>query len=134
MDHDGVGDICDKCPGGDDAQDHDNDGVPDACDNCVHVKNSDQADSDGDDVGDACDNCVVLFNPLVNFQETNLTEARRMQPDRDGDGVGDACDNCPDRINPDQKDSENNGVGMQCCVAAPYFFTNVFFLYCNVMA
>jgi RHS repeat-associated protein len=35
-------------------------------------------------------------------------------PDRDGDGVPDASDNCPDTPNPDQRDSDNDGVGDAC--------------------
>jgi hypothetical protein len=67
-DADGVGDICDICPGvANPAQeDSDQDGVGDACDNCSATANAGQADADGDGIGDACDatsGAVVLgFN------------------------------------------------------------------------
>jgi hypothetical protein len=35
-------------------------------------------------------------------------------PDRDHDGIPDFRDNCPDVYNPDQKDSDNNGIGDAC--------------------
>lgn len=34
--------------------------------------------------------------------------------DSDGDGVSDATDNCPDDANPDQKDSDDDGIGDIC--------------------
>ena len=80
-DRDGVGDVCDLCPGADDRADADADGIPDTCDNCSLVPNSLQADMDGDGVGDACDNCLRVANAN--------------QADSNGNGIGDACDETP---------------------------------------
>ncbi len=37
-----------------------------------------------------------------------------MSNDSDGDGVNDAIDNCPEIFNPDQKDTDNDGIGDAC--------------------
>jgi hypothetical protein len=34
--------------------------------------------------------------------------------DNDNDGIADKSDNCPDVYNPDQKDTDNDGVGDVC--------------------
>jgi predicted outer membrane repeat protein len=54
-DADGVCNVDDICPGGDDNIDTDGDGVPDYCDNCPNTANASQADSDGNGTGDACE-------------------------------------------------------------------------------
>jgi hypothetical protein len=89
-DGDGVGNVCDTTPNGDD----DGDGVDNGTDNCPSVANPDQADSDGDGVGDACE------TPAPG--------------DDDGDGVDNGSDNCPSVSNPDQADLDNDGVGDAC--------------------
>jgi hypothetical protein len=48
-DSDGIADVSDQCPGGDDGIDQDEDGIPDACDDSI--------DSDGDGVVDPSDLC-----------------------------------------------------------------------------
>ncbi len=94
-DGDLVGDVCDNCPGIQNAgqADQDGDGDGDDCDNCVTVYNPGQDDVDGDDVGGACDNCPVTPN--------------NDQADGDGDGAGDVCDNCSGISNPDQRDTDS---------------------------
>lgn len=106
-DGDGVFDLCDRCPGFDDAVDVDGDGVPDACDPCP-LANPDDAngngicddidDSDGDGVPDAWDVCP-------GFDDAE---------DRDGDGVPDGCDICPDDADPSQADFDGDGIGNAC--------------------
>ena len=100
---DGVGDVCDNCPTGQnsDLADSDHDGIGDACDNCPTVSNPNQADSsDGDGLGDACDNCPRVSNPD--------------QANSDGDRGGDACDNCPTVPDFNQADSDGDGLGDSC--------------------
>ncbi|RJG41889.1 chitinase [Motilimonas pumila] len=41
-----------------------------------------------------------------------------MPTDSDGDGISDEVDNCPNVANPDQKDTDNNGVGDACETSA----------------
>ena len=77
----------DLCPSvaGDQRVDADNDGVGDLCDNCPGLGNPDQADlgdldldtGRADGVGDACDNCALAFNPrevifLEDFQTLGM--------------------------------------------------------------
>ena len=78
-DADGVGDLCDVCPGFNDAVDFDADTIPDGCDNCPQNSNVAQADSDGDGNGDSCDVCAGFDDNV----------------DADGDLVADGCDLCP---------------------------------------
>ncbi len=75
-DGDGVGDVCDLCPNGDDNLDNDSDGVPDYCDVCNGF--DDNADFDEDEIADGCDNCPEHFNPG--------------QEDSNSNDVGDLCD------------------------------------------
>jgi hypothetical protein len=89
-DHDGLGNVCDTTPNGDD----DGDGVDNGTDNCVGVANPSQADTDNDGVGDACDTTP--------------------NGDNDGDGVDNNADNCPSVANPDQADLDNDHIGDAC--------------------
>lgn len=73
-DRDGLGDACDPCPLGGDADpatcngraaaDTDGDGVPNESDNCPALPNPLQEDGDGDGIGDACDACPTLSTPI----------------------------------------------------------------------
>ncbi len=60
-DSDGLGNVCDPCPLGEDLTDRDNDGINDCIDPCP-TSAGDASDSDGDGVGDACDNCPRAAN------------------------------------------------------------------------
>jgi len=65
-DRDGVGDVCDQSPLGEDQVtdgDYDGDGSADGADNCPFASNADQSDQDGDQMGDLCDACPEDANP-----------------------------------------------------------------------
>jgi MYXO-CTERM domain-containing protein len=118
---DGAGDPCDVCPTIEDmGMDMDGDQVGDSCDNCALGPNANQEDGDYDVVGDVCDNCVTTYNPLQEDGGTLGTE-----PELTGfpDGVGDACDNCPDDYNPGQSDIDADNRGDICdnCPQTPNF-------------
>ena len=70
-DEDGLGDVCDLCPLGEDSDgeclqfdpdDRDSDGSLDSIDNCPTEPNFLQEDQDGDGTGDACDPCPTRAN------------------------------------------------------------------------
>jgi hypothetical protein len=125
-DGDGKGDACDD--------DLDGDGIPNAQDNCPNIPNAAQTisfpnlfgpgtghganglgdacnpDIDGDGIPNAADHCPRYpdaSNP-VTVPGVNCVV------DSDGDGVDDSHDNCPTVPNPDQKDTNNNGIGDAC--------------------
>lgn len=89
-DGDGIGDVCDSTPNGDD----DNDSIDNLVDNCPTVVNFNQLDTDGDGIGDACDSTP--------------------NGDTDNDGVDNLADNCPLVINPGQIDTDHDGIGDAC--------------------
>lgn len=88
-DADGVCELDDICPGGDDTHDSDGDGTPDLCDGCPNDPGKVSAgicgcgrsdlDSDGDQSADCVDRCPNGDDRM----------------DTDGDGAPDACDGCP---------------------------------------
>ncbi|MHC4697404.1 MAG: thrombospondin type 3 repeat-containing protein, partial [Planctomycetota bacterium] len=77
-DGDGVPDVCDTCPGGDDNQDSDGDGTPDFCDGCPYDPEKTEPgpcgcgaldiDDDGDvDLDDHADFASCMSGPGVPF-------------------------------------------------------------------
>lgn len=63
-DHDGMGDLCDLCPGdADDGTNTDGDALPDACDVCPFLAGDSGVDGDMDGRGDDCDLCPMDFDP-----------------------------------------------------------------------
>ena len=116
-DGDGVPDLQDVCPGGDDNTNSDGDLSPDFCDICPFDADNDadgdgvcgdidycpltadssQMDTDGDLAGDACDVCP--------FDAAN---------DIDGDGVCGDIDVCPIVSDPSQTDTDGDSVGDAC--------------------
>ncbi len=137
-DADGVGDLCDQCPGFDDNVDADADGVPDGCDICAGF--DDNADADADGVPDGCDICAGFddnddadtdgvpdgcdicagFDDNVDTDSDSVPDGCDLCPgfsdlaDGDSDTVPDSCDNCPEDPNTDQADTNENGVGDVC--------------------
>ncbi len=59
-DADGIGDVCDMCVGGGDA---DFDGIQDPCDNCPTDRNPRQRNIDNDALGDVCDCTNIGIEP-----------------------------------------------------------------------
>ena len=89
-DTDGLGNVCDLTPNGDD----DSDTIDNLADNCPAVVNTGQIDTDTDGLGDACD----------------LTP----NGDDDSDTIDNLADNCPALANVDQQDTDNDGTGDVC--------------------
>jgi N-acetylneuraminic acid mutarotase len=122
-DGDGVGDVCDVCPGFDDNLDTDADGRPNDCDNCPDTYNDMQIDSDIDGIGDSCDVCAELPDPEQNDgDQDGVGDLCDPCPDDtlndpDGDGICGAVDNCPSVYNPEQQDNNEDGIGNACCCA-----------------
>ncbi len=97
-DNDGIGDVCDLCPGFDDNVDIDNDGIPDDCDPLI--------DSDGDGVSDALDQCPG-FDDNVDADNDSIPDGCDSLIDSDGDGVSDALDQCPGFDDNEDLDNDN---------------------------
>ncbi len=104
-DGDGVLDVCDVCPGGDDALDSDGDGTPDACDGCPDDANETEPgdcgcgvaedDSDADGTPDCVDGCPD--DPYkIDPGDCGCGAA---DTDSDADGTPDCLDGCPDDPN-----------------------------------
>lgn len=56
---------------------------------------------------------------VSTFSFTDPDPCAEFGGDTDGDGVCDADDNCPEHPNPSQADSDDDGVGDACDIAAP---------------
>ncbi len=109
-DHDGVGDVCDNCPGipngaqkGWCVRNHGYDGFitegecmyDEQCHEGMHCSLN-QEDLDGDEVGEACDNCEAFMNAD--------------QKDWDGDEIGDACDCFDGFMGPNEAGADCGGI------------------------
>jgi len=124
-DGDGKGDVCDD--------DLDGDGIPNAQDNCPNIPNQQQTISfpaifgkgtqkgGATGLGDAC-NPDIDGDGIPNAQDPCPRNPDPSAPaggpgcfvDSDNDGVDDSHDNCPNVANPDQKDTDNDGIGDAC--------------------
>ncbi len=99
-DQDGVCDIDDVCPAGDDREDTDEDGIPDPCDLCDGEDTS--GDTDGDricddrDTDDDDDGCPDSSDLAPTVPD----------PDPDEDGLVGGCDPCPADAG---NDADNDG-------------------------
>lgn len=136
-DGDGVGDLCDTCatdpnkvsPGECGCRvadtDSDHDGTPDCFDPCSSdptktspglcgcgIPDTDTDDDGRADCDDACPNDRDKIAP-------GACGCGIPDTDTDGDGVPNCHDNCPTTFNPDQRDSNNDGVGDACTTVQP---------------
>ncbi|MEM9918471.1 MAG: hypothetical protein AAF990_10270 [Bacteroidota bacterium] len=95
-DGDGVCDMLDKCPGGDDNVDTDDDGIPDDCDECVVGGPCDDGNpcTYNDRIGSRC-NCYGIESG-----------------DNDKDGLCNAIDPCPE--GPQSEDADNDNIADAC--------------------
>jgi hypothetical protein len=142
LDNDGITAPPDNCPFdynppvGGVQPDGDADGVGNLCDNCPGVSNprnpetGSQPDSDADGVGDACDfddidfdgrvnsvdNCPDVYNPTQVPAGGGSTRGAACSGsgDRDNDGVQDRLDKCVRTADAAQTDSDNDGIGNAC--------------------
>ncbi len=88
LDFDGLGDVCDPCPGLSGPQpDADSDGIGDPCDNCTQLGNSDQRNTDGDLLGDVCDEDDD--NDGLADREESRQRSDPLKRDTDGGGTPD---------------------------------------------
>lgn len=130
-DGDGVGDVCDNCPGtrNPSQKDSDRDGVGDMCDLCPEKYDPTNADLNGNLVGDVCEQCATESS----FREFCVAGTKTCEengagfciwdylkgtiimagskcssaPDVDHDGLRAGCDLCPyasDRTNANSND------------------------------
>ena len=104
-DEDGVPDLEDVCPAGDDTLDADQDGIPDACDAEPELCDCELLDSDADGVSDCTDNCPSDPEKI----EPGVCGCGFPDTDTDSDGTADCLDGCPD--DPDKTEPGNCGCG-----------------------
>src|SRR6185312_980870 len=95
LNHDGVGDRCDKQCIDTTGTDTDGDGIPDGCDACNNL----DPDTNHNGVPDSCEHL-----------DAGVPSDARVD---DRDGVPDSSDKCPSVFD-DQKDSDGDGVGDAC--------------------
>ena len=62
---------------------------------------------------ETCDFLQGNYNSVKRGELSETSFAGRLR-DTDKDGIADNLDNCPKKYNPDQKDSNNNGIGDAC--------------------
>jgi hypothetical protein len=63
---------------------------------------------------EACDFLKGDYNTVTRGDLADVSNLAARLRDTDKDGIADNRDNCPKTYNPDQKDSNNNGIGDAC--------------------
>jgi|GEM_PF-1801554 len=101
--------------------DADSDGILNDVDNCPNRKNPNQKDFDLDGMGNACDPdddndgfSDAKENNVGSNPRNPLSTPETIAWDADGDGIDDAWDNCVGKSNPNQKDTDQDGMGNAC--------------------
>lgn len=117
IDVDELGDACDVCDAGNEADDVDGDGIPDPCDGCI----SNGMDVDKDDIPDNCDPCLRPdgdCNPCFGGDAdgdgipNSCDICFGSNADPDGDGIPELCDPCPGSAT----DADSDGIQDACDV------------------
>jgi len=134
-DEDGVGDVCDVCPGPNADPSHETDAF--GCAGCydtdgggvrevygrVYPEGSDdilagvfEEDTchDYEQVRETMCDYGTATSHIINCEWGHACFAGYCSPDSDWDHVPDAHDNCPDRSNSDQADGDGDGIGDAC--------------------
>ena len=101
--------------------DADGDGEPNDVDNCPNIANSNQKDFDLDGLGNVCDDDDDN-DGFTDAEENNKGSDPRnpnstpvsILTDADSDGIDDSWDNCLGKANPNQKDTDQDGLGNAC--------------------
>ncbi len=101
--------------------DFDGDGILNDVDNCYDKKNPNQKDFDLDGMGNKCDPdddndgfIDALENNVGSDPLNPLSTPETIAFDADGDGIDDSWDNCLGKKNPNQKDTDQDGMGNAC--------------------
>ena len=106
LNHDGVGDRCDKQCIDTTGTDTDGDGIPDGCDACNNL----DPDTNHNGVPDSCEHLDAGVPSDAHVDAPiGITTAH----DEDRDGVPDSTDKCPSVFD-NQTDTDNDGVGDAC--------------------
>ena len=106
LNHDGVGDRCDKQCIDTTGQDTDGDGIPDGCDACNNL----DPDTNHNGVPDSCEHLDAGVPTDARVDAGVIINSAH---DEDHDGVPDNVDKCPSVFD-NQKDTDGDGVGDAC--------------------
>ncbi|SMF07690.1 Secreted trypsin-like serine protease [Alteromonadaceae bacterium Bs31] len=101
--------------------DADTDGILNVVDNCPNKANPNQKDADLDGLGNACDDdddndgfTDAFENNQGSDPRNPISTPETIAWDADSDGIDDSWDNCLGKANPNQKDTDQDGMGNAC--------------------